>query len=409
MGVAAWGVAMLGTILSVSAEAASPEAAEAGQEWYEALLQGEFRFGFRYRFEQVDDAALDDPAEASTLRSRITYRSAAWNRWSALVEIDDVRPVGADLYNSTRNGESNRPVVPDPEGTELNQAALQYSASRYFLALGRQRLNLDNQRFVGASNWRQNEQTYDTVTARARLPRTDVLYGYVENVNRPFGPDDGMPPADFRGQAHLLNVRQDAGSLGSVTAFAYALDFDNAATLSSRTFGLRWTGSYPLAGEWRALQATSFARQSDAGDNPVDVSADYWQFEAGLKFRDWSFLVGREVLEGHPALPDRSFQTPLATLHAFQGWADKFTTTPAEGIEDTYVTISGESRELKLQLTWHDFGSQAGDRDYGREWDASVSYRIANRYDLLLKAADYVSGGFSSDTTKLWLQLAANF
>src|ERR1035438_4740700 len=31
------------------------------------------------------------------------------------------------------------------------------------------------------------------------------------------------------------------------------------------------------------------------------------------------------------------FQTPLATLHAFNGWDDVFLTTPADGLQDIYT------------------------------------------------------------------------
>ncbi|MGH8236582.1 MAG: alginate export family protein [Steroidobacteraceae bacterium] len=405
---AAWLLAA-GTLLACVANAESLDGHEQPPDLTAALLQGELRFNFRYRFEHVDDDALADAAEASTLRSRFYYRSAGWRRWSALLEIDDVQSIGNDLYNSTRNGATDLPLVADPEGTEINQATLQYSASRYSLALGRQRLNLDNQRFVGASAWRQNEQTFDALSARYRLPSTDISYSHAANVNRSLGPNDGTPPADLRGRMHLLTVKQDARALGSLTAFVYSLDFDNAAALSSRTLGLRWTGNYPLVGELRALQATAWARQSEAGDNPADFTSDYWQIELGLKLRAWSLALGRETLEGDPVLPDRSFQTPLATQHVFQGWADKFTTTPAAGIEDTYVALAGSSGDLKVQLVWHDFAAQAVERDYGEEWDASVSYLVAKRYELLLKVADYSSDGFSTDTTKLWLQLSASF
>jgi len=405
---AAWLLAA-GALLAGVANADSLDSREQQPDLTAALLQGETRFNFRYRFEHVDDDVLADAAEASTLRSRFYYRSAAWRRWSALLEVDDVQSIGNDLYNSTRNGATDLPLVADPEGTEINQAALQYSASRYSFALGRQRLNLDNQRFVGASAWRQNEQTFDALSARYRLPSTDISYSHVANVNRSLGPNAGTPPADLRGRVHLLNVKQDAGALGSLTAFVYSLDFDNAATLSSRTLGLRWTGNYPFVGELRALQATAWARQSDAGDNPADFTADYWQIELGLKLRAWSLSLGRETLEGDPVLSDRSFQTPLATQHIFQGWADKFTTTPAAGIEDTYVALAGSSGDLKVQLIWHDFAAQAVERDYGEEWDAAVSYLVAKRYELLLKVADYSSDGFSTDTTKLWLQLSASF
>ena len=45
-----------------------------------------------------------------------------------------------------------------------------------------------------------------------------------------------------------------------------------------------------------------------------------------------------EVLEGDGR---GSFITPLATAHAFQGWADRFLTTPLDGIKDAYFTAIG--------------------------------------------------------------------
>ena len=38
--------------------------------------------------------------------------------------------------------------------------------------------------------------------------------------------------------------------------------------------------------------------------------------------------------------PDGQLQTPLATLHAFNGWADMFLTTPANGLQDLYFRAS---------------------------------------------------------------------
>ena len=43
-----------------------------------------------------------------------------------------------------------------------------------------------------------------------------------------------------------------------------------------------------------------------------------------------------ESLEGNGA---RGFSTPLATLHAFQGWADVFLNTPADGVDDASLTL----------------------------------------------------------------------
>ena len=51
---------------------------------------------------------------------------------------------------------TNYPVVADPEGTDLNQFYVQYAApAGTTVRLGRQRIKLDTERFVGSVAWRQ--------------------------------------------------------------------------------------------------------------------------------------------------------------------------------------------------------------------------------------------------------------
>ena len=47
-------------------------------------------------------------------------------------------------------------MVADPDGTEINQALLRYDHTKGNAVVGRQRINLDNQRFIGSVAWRQN-------------------------------------------------------------------------------------------------------------------------------------------------------------------------------------------------------------------------------------------------------------
>jgi hypothetical protein len=99
----------------------------------------------------------------------------------------------------------------------------------------------------------------------------------------------------------------------------------------------------------------------------------------------------------------------MATLHKFNGWADLFLTTPAGGLEDAYISVGrkfdkvGAARGLNAALAFHQFDSDAGDVEYGTEWDASLGFRIG-RVGLLAKFADYNARGFGADTRKLWLQ-----
>ena len=75
------------------------------------------------------------------------------------------------------------------------------------------------------------------------------------------------------------------------------------------------------------------------------------------------FTAGREVLSGESgaftATTNPAFQTPLATLHKWQGWADKFLTTPSAGIEDVYLGFNVKFSGWNGQAVWHDFSAEA--------------------------------------------------
>jgi len=408
------GAGLAAFTMAMGVYAAEPDAAKPAAKpatIVEAFATGKTQIAARYRFEQVDEDAFAEDARASTLRLRLGLETARWHGFGFLVELDHLEAIGADTYNSTRNGRTDRPTVADPEDTDLNQVLLKWTGSAEEVVLGRQRINLDNQRFIGGVGWRQNEQTFDAVTLRSkRVSRTTLSYTYVDNVNRVFGPDPGTPPGDLRGTTHFLNAAIDLQQAGKLSAFGYLLDFDDAATLSSETFGALWTGQYPL-GKLKLPWSVSYARQAEHADNPLDVSADYWQVEVGLASDGWSAKIGHEVLTGEVQAtgPNRAFQTPLATLHMWQGWSDKFLTTPQQGIEDSYVALGAKLAGFDLQLAWHDYRAEAVSRDYGSEWNASVGRRFASRVDLLLKAAHYDADDFSTDTTKLWVMASVAF
>ncbi|MED5432978.1 MAG: hypothetical protein VX920_11630, partial [Pseudomonadota bacterium] len=96
------------------------------------------------------------------------------------------------------------------------------------------------------------------------------------------------------------------------------------------------------------------------------------------------------------------FQTPLATKHAFNGWADLFLATPADGLEDTFVTVGGKLAGFKLAAIYHDFKSNEGSTDYGTEMDLLVARPIGKHYTVGLKYADYSADDFGADTSKYW-------
>jgi hypothetical protein len=403
-----WRLLCIGAIL-----VATSVAAEEGDDFTTALTAGKATLDVRARFEQVDQDGFDDDAQATTTRLRLNYRSGNWRNWSAFVEFDHVFNVLLTDYNSgggTSPGKGAYPVIADPDGSDLNQMYLDYSSSpSWKWRLGRQRILLDNQRFVGGVGWRQNEQTYDafslTTTAASR---TTLFYSYVGQVRRIFG--ESVAAGHSNVDTHLLNAKIKFNDTWSLTPYAYLIDDKDAVANSTSTYGARLAATFGV-GEGNIDLLGEFATQSDTGDAPVSFDADYMHLTATWAgARGLSLGVGFESLGGSSE-PGEAFRTPLATLHAFNGWADKFLSTPDAGLEDSYVTVKLALGKWQLLGVLHDFTSDAGGGDYGSEIDLSVARKLGDRYGLLLKAASFSADASSNlaDTDKFWIMLTANY
>jgi hypothetical protein len=288
----------------------------------EAFTSGEGHLGFRYRLETVDQDGIPKDATASTIRTRLNYKTGSYNGFGLFVEIDDVSYIGDSKFNNTRNGKTQYPVVADPKGTDINQFYFDYKAESALFKLGRQRINMDNQRFIGGVGWRQNEQTYDSATlVFDGLKNSTITYTYTDKVSRIFGPDEAsatQPPKDLESENHSINYKYSSDGFGTLVGYGYFMDFDDAADLSNRTIGLRYTNSFKLGNGWSIPLALEYADQQDEGDNPTSYSADYYLVETGLKTSAVNLGIGYEVLGGNASDPGERFITPLATLHKFQ-------------------------------------------------------------------------------------------
>jgi hypothetical protein len=177
--------------------------------------------------------------------------------------------------------------------------------------------------------------------------------------------------------------------------------------------GLRLSGDIALNDKWAIPYAAEYATQDDYADNPANYSADYYVGELGLKYQKIAVKLAYEVLEGSTAA-NEAFQTPLATLHAFQGWADKFLATPDGGIEDLYVLVDVPLPfNINLKLRYDDFEAETGSTDYGDEIGVWATLPVGQNYSVALKYAgfdaDSAAPASLQDTDKFWLMLSANF
>lgn len=383
---------------------ASATAAEAVDTIEQAFRQADFNVDYRLRYESVDQTGFAETADAVTSRLRAGLMTAPLKKTRLQAEAVWVDDVVGD-YNSTTNGRTQYPVVADPGGfVALNRfAVVNESLDRATLTFGRQRIVLDDSRFVGNVGWRQDEQTFDAVRAELAGSAVKANLVYANQVNRVFGPDS--PVGKWHGDIVLANVGHTL-SFGKLTVFDYYMDIDEAAAVSSNSVGARLAGSKPI-GKIGGTYALSVARQSDAGANPADYRASYYLLEGGLAFRKVGVSLGREVLGSDGA---DAFATPLATLHAFEGWADKFLATPAAGMTDDYVKVSypmgrrGRFKSIGALAVFHEFMADVGSAHYGDELDLQFVART-ERIALTLKYASYRADTLLTDTSKVWVSM----
>lgn len=373
----------------------------------DAFKNGDTDLSLRYRYEMVDVDGMDKKANASTLKTRLTYKTAAFYDFMLLAEVDDVTILGNQNYQ-TPGGEAKYgayPVVADPSGTEVNQIYLQYNGIKdTAIKWGRQRILLDGQRFVGGVGWRQNEQTYDAFSVvNKSIPDTTLTAAYIYNVN-------GITFKDDESSHILLNAKYDGFSFASLVGYAYLLDSDAAPAAATQTLGFSLNGGTAIAGEDKIVYAFEFANQSEYADNEDGFDANYLLLEAGYSSKAFTVKLGYELLgwDTTDSGAEKSFQTPLATKHKFNGWADMFLGTPNKGLEDVYLTASTNIAGTNLAATYHDFSSEEGD-SYGQELDIVAAKKLTDNYSVLGKLASYSEDGYKKDTTKLWLQVMATY
>lgn len=363
------------------------------------IAAGKFLFEARARYEEVDQSNLALRANAATLRTRLGWETGDWHNLRALVEFEDVRLLGAERFNvavpggSSVNGKTTYPIINDPAVTELNRATITWTPSASFqFTLGRQRILIDDQRFVGNVGWRQDEQTFDAARIDVALGRFKATYAYVIQANRIFG-----EALDWRSDSHLFNATYSFSEAARLQGFVYALDFENNSANSSITYGARLTGK-TWVGLFQLAYGATYANQSEYGNQPAVFDLNYIEADIAGTFDIWTVKLTYESLEGNGS---RGFSTPLATVHAFNGWSDAWAAnagnkTHVDGINDLNLMLVVRPRfkftylfNTEWTVRYHDFDAERTGADLAAEWDLQVTAAITTKLSAALKYASF--------------------
>jgi hypothetical protein len=405
------------TLLALSAASPTASAVSLTQSIEDALNfyhyghNGAVKFDLNYRYENVDqDKGPGNPktANANTARLRLGLLSPVFHGLQGYVEYEGNYVLQSD-YN---NGLGNKPgfsTVADPDVNELNQLWISYSGiPDTVIKGGRQRIKLDDDRFIGNVGWRQLETTFDSVLIthnNQTLYGLTVNAGYIGNVNTFTGTTENI-------NAPILNISYKAGDYGNLIGYGYWLDYteqENYAK-SNQTYGLRFDGKTKVNDKLTALYTAEWSFQKDYQHSPTDYEADRFNLMGGFTAFNMITVQGAmEQLNGFGA--NKRFITPLGTNHAFQGWADQFLVTPNDGIRDVFGTLSASLDHGSLMLTgvFHDFSDDTGQIHYGKEWDFLAVKKFGKHYALLAKYAYYDADQVATDTQKIWVQMNVNF
>ena len=371
----------------------------------EAFTGGKAFGSFNLRFESVtQDNPLDD-ATALTLRTALGYNTDSIGGFSATFQFEDSRIVplpGADDFsvNPTGFNSNERSIIADPETTEVDQFLVQYKNDIVTAKLGRQIYTLDDHRFIGSVPWRQDWQTFDALTFKINpVKEFTINIAYLDQRNRIFA-----EAADFDSEDFLLNLNYKT-PIGAIKGYGYFLsleDNDNDI-FENDTLGVSFApkfGPVSLYGE--------IAQQEAANSG---AEAEYLKLEGAVKLgAPFTLKLGYELLGSDDG--QYAFQTPLATLHKFNGFADLFLVTPQGGLEDTYFTFAAKingGKGGKFVATYHDFGSDEGDATDAQELDLLYVVKLSKNYKAGVKYADFDSDGVQPDTEKFWAWVTASF
>ncbi len=368
----------------------------------QSSLPGQVNINNRLRYERFDLDNGSPNRSGFSNRIRYGYTQPFGTNFSAMVEGETLFAIGSQ--------DEIHPADERAIGTELNQLWLGYSHEDWGKGkLGRQIYTLDDHRFIGHVGWRQNIQTYDSITGSfTRVPNLVLNAFYIDQVLTPAGGTNDL-------QAFGVNASYKFGTHLTATAFLYDMEGQDNRAQSNRSFGVRAHGSHQFENVQFKYTA-SFVSQSNNNQNLVSYDANYWAGDLTFSFTGFDIGAGLEILEP-------GFRTPLATLHKFNGFADVFVASSGTGIPhglmDFYLSAGtkiplGTERVIPFKVIFHQFEPESGSGDYGDEVDLVVTYSISKHLGGTLKYGMYNSRGGSAgvggaDKTMLAADLVFSF
>jgi len=381
-----------------------------------AITGGTVSLDLRPRYEFLSQAGKRD-ANAFTIQTLLGLTSKPIAGFSADLQFIDVAGI-VNQYNSLINGKTNYAVIPDPQEANVNQAYMQYQGlGGLLIRVGRQDIALDDQRFVGDVGFRQTPQTYDAVSFQDDPTRSLGLYtAYIWRIKNIL--NENVPSQTYLGEVHwqpssLFHIQGFGYWYGnqaksSIPGAAACFLQGTAQVCNSQTLGIRIGGSIPISHKIQIPYDVTYAKQLPYDGGSSLINTQYYHLSTGIHWSRIGVMANYMVM-GSNRNGSYGFQTPLATKHAFNGWAEVFLTTPQAGLRSLYPTVNYKIFSTTLQATYYDFQSAYQSLTYGHEFDLSAIHRFSRHWSAAVQYADYHRSGYGVNIEATFVFVNATF
>ncbi len=379
-------------LLALAGGAALHAADEPAASLTDAFAKGTFGGDLRYRLDDYkDDRFSDDTAIASTMRTALHYGTRPFHDLSGYVELYDNAVVGNDLYNDTKvfsTGTSNtngvnRPFIFDPPGRGVNEMYGKFADKDLWdttIKVGRQLFTINDEVFLTASRYRQNNDRYDAATVESHpvVPEVTLQYGYLWNN---IDVSDASNPL----RSQVGNVKYTIKDVGSFGVYGLLLRFRDESRATAGfasgdvvTEGIRIDGPFKIDDSWSVIYEGDIAKQKQASVNTAHIDAKYLLVHAGLSYKQWYLSAGYRRQSGQSGSSDHQFEaSQLGYPWPWRGNTEQMVLTPAEGLKTIMVWGGGAIPQvdgLSFDLWYFKFDSDQNSISYGSEVSAALNY-----------------------------------
>jgi Alginate export len=409
-------IAALGLTLSAGVWAADDESPGMALKLSESLADGHLLLEVRPRYAVITESIKPQKTAVWTVRSTLGWQTAPYHDLRLTAQYIYTGFLGSGGVNTdpAQFFSSPYPLLPDPPHSGINQFFADFTGlPSTRIRLGRQILRIDDQRFISDVDFRQTPQVFDGMTVvNTALPETEIQFGEYRRMRTVLGGLNAL-------RLHILHVAWNPFPDHTLAAYGYW--HDQAATGAQTGFannaqriaGVHAEGGFAVGDAWRWMYYLAYARQNRIGEGDARIKASYNRIGVGLQSTGastWGARLDHEVKGSNGGI--YGFQTPLTDYYAFNGWALQYTSTPPQGLRDTWLTLRWHIAKLECFIEAHRFRSDYGGLALGREFDASITYPFTNSLLLKLQHAQFRAGDAArvkNDVDKTWLMLTYTY